>query len=109
MNWSIKMDYVYAALFLHSAGKEINEDNLKKLSESVGIQVDEIKIKALVAALKQVNIDEILKSAAAAPVAQAPAAQQQAPAQQAVQPKEEKKEEEEKKGEALEGLAALFG
>jgi large subunit ribosomal protein L12 len=109
MNWSIKMDYVYAALFLHSAGKEINEENLKKLSESVGIQVDEIKIKALVAALKQVNIDEILKSAAVAPVAQAPAAQQQAPAQQAVQPKEEKKEEEEKKGEALEGLAALFG
>lgn len=103
------MDYVYAALFLHSAGKEINEENLKKLSESVGIQVDEIKIKALVAALKQVNIDEILKSAAVAPVAQAPAAQQQAPAQQAVQPKEEKKEEEEKKGEALEGLAALFG
>jgi len=103
------MDYVYAALFLHSAGKEINEENLKKLSESVGIQVDEIKIKALVAALKQVNIDEILKSAATAPVAQAPAAQQQAPAQQAAQPKEEKKEEEEKKGEALEGLAALFG
>ena len=103
------MDYVYAALFLHSAGKEINEDNLKKLSESVGIQVDEIKIKALVAALKQVNIDEILKSAVVAPVSQAPAAQQQAPAQQAAQPKEEKKEEEEKKGEALEGLAALFG
>ncbi len=103
------MDYVYAALFLHSAGKEINEDNLKKLSESVGAPVDEIKIKALVAALKQVNIDEILKSAVAAPVSPAPAAQQQAPAQQAAQPKEEKKEEEEKKGEALEGLAALFG
>ncbi|MFP3222833.1 MAG: 50S ribosomal protein P1 [Nitrososphaeria archaeon] len=103
------MDYVYAALFLHSAGKEINEENLKKLSESVGAPVDEIKIKALVAALKQVNIDEILKSAVAAPVSQAPAAQQQAPAQQAAQPKEEKKEEEEKKGEALEGLAALFG
>ncbi|MFP3130301.1 MAG: 50S ribosomal protein P1 [Nitrososphaeria archaeon] len=103
------MDYVYAALFLHSAGKEINEENLKKLTESVGAPVDEIKIKALVAALKQVNIDEILKSAVAAPVSQAPAAQQQAPAQQAAQPKEEKKEEEEKKGEALEGLAALFG
>jgi LSU ribosomal protein L12AE len=109
MNWLIKMDYVYAALFLHSAGKEINEENLKKLTESVGAPVDEIKIKALVAALKQVNIDEILKSAVAAPVSQAPAAQQQAPAQQAAQPKEEKKEEEEKKGEALEGLAALFG
>ncbi len=109
MNWSIKMDYVYAALFLHSAGKEINEENLKKLSESIGVPVDEIKIKALVAALKQVNIDEILKSAVAAPVAQAPAAQQ-AQAQPPSQPKEEKKEEEEKKGgEALEGLAALFG
>ncbi|MGC8568448.1 MAG: 50S ribosomal protein P1 [Nitrososphaeria archaeon] len=104
------MDYVYAALFLHSAGKEINEENLKKLSESVGIPVDEIKIKALVAALKQVNIDEVLKSVAAAPVSAAPAQAQPAAQQQAAQPAEEKKEEEEKKGgEALEGLAALFG
>ncbi len=103
------MDYVYAALFLHSAGKEISEDNIKKLAESVGLQVDDVKVKALVAALKQVNIDEVLKSATVAPVA----AQQAAPAQQQPQqqaaPKEEKKEEEEKKGESLEGLAALFG
>ncbi len=104
------MDYVYAALFLHSAGKEINEENLKKISEAVGVQVDEIKIKALVAALKQINIDEVLKSVTVAPTSAAPQAAQQPAAQQAPQPAEEKKEEEEKKGgEALEGLAALFG
>lgn len=103
------MDYVYAALFLHSAGKEISEENIKKMAESVGLQVDEVKVKALVAALKQINIDEVLKSAAVAPVA-APQPAQQAQPQPQEAPKEEKKEEEEKKGgEALEGLAALFG
>ena len=102
------MDYVYAALFLHSAGKEISEENLKKLTQAIGAEADEIKIKALVAALKEVNIDEILKSAAAAPAAPAQQQPTQAAQKQAA-PAEESKEEEKKGGEALEGLAALFG
>jgi len=94
------MEYVYAALFLHSAGMEVTEENLKKISESVGLKSDEIKIKALVASLKEINIDAAIKS-------QAPAVQQAAPpaAAQAVT----KEKEEKKAGEALEGLSALFG
>ena len=107
------MEYVYAALLLHKAGKEVNEDSVKRVVEAAGITADEIRIKALVAALSQVNIDEVIRSAAAAPVvvaqaaptAAAPAAEEKKPA------KEEKKKEEEKKEEeaALEGLASLFG
>jgi large subunit ribosomal protein L12 len=106
------MEYVYAAMLLHKAGKEINEENLKQVLTSAGINADAIRVKALVASLADVKIDEAIKSAPtmmAAP-ATAPAA---APAAQA-KPKEEdkkKKEEEEKHKEeaALEGLGALFG
>ena len=98
------MEYVYAALFLHSAGIEVTEENLKKVSESVGLKSDEIKIKALVASLKEINIDEAIKS-------QAIAVQQAAPpvAAQAAAKEKPKEKEEKKTGEALEGLSALFG
>jgi ribosomal protein L12E/L44/L45/RPP1/RPP2 len=49
------MAYIYAALTLHSVGKEINEENLRKILESVGVHVDEATVKAmmtLVTALK---------------------------------------------------------
>lgn len=63
------MEYIYASLMLHSAGKEINEENLRKVLEAAGIQVDEVRLKAVVAALKEINIDEVIKSATAMPVA----------------------------------------
>jgi len=106
------MEYVYAAMLLHKAGKEINEENLMQVLKAAGINADAARIKALVASLAEVNIEEAIKSAPtmmAAPVA-APAAA--APTEEA-KPKEEKKkkEEEEKAKEeaALEGLGALFG
>lgn len=108
------MEYVYAALLLHYAKQPITEDNVTKVLQSVGIQVDEVKVKALVSAIKEVNIDEAIKSAVAVPVAAAPAATQQA-AQQAAEAKpaeakaEEKKAEEKKEEETLESLASLFG
>ncbi len=104
------MEYVYASLLLHSAGKEINEENVKKVLEAAGIQVDDVKVKMLVAALKEVKIDEVIKQATAAPVV--PAA---APAAPAPQPEEGKKEEEEEEKEEVseeeiaEGIASLFG
>ncbi len=85
---------------------------MKKVLEAAGIQVDEVRVKALVAALKEVNIDEAIKSAVL-PVTAAPAAAPAAP--QAAAPAEEKKEEEEEKKEELSeeelaaGLGALFG
>jgi len=107
------MEYVYAAMLLHKAGKEINEESLSNVLTAAGINVDAVRVKALVASLSEVNIDEAIKSAptmmAAPAVAQAPIA----PAAE-TKPKEEdkkKKVEEEKAKEeaALEGLGALFG
>jgi large subunit ribosomal protein L12 len=94
------MEYVYSALLLHSAKQTINEENLKKVLTSIGITPDEAKVKALIASLEGVNIDEAIKQAAvvAAPVA-------------TEEKKEEKKTEEEgkKAEEAAAGLSALFG
>lgn len=99
------MEYMYAAMLLHSAGKEITEGAVENVLSAAGIQPDSVRVKALVAALAEVNIDEALKApvftAAAAPAA-APAVEEEA---------EEKPEEEEKKEEEedLQGLSALFG
>ena len=108
------MEYVYAAMLLHKAGKPIDEKNLTDVLTAAGINADPIRVKALVASLAEVNIDEAIKSSPAmmpaAAVAPAAAAST-APA--AAKPGEEKKkkEEEEKKREeaAVEGLGALFG
>ncbi len=85
---------------------------MKKVLEAAGIEVDEVRIKALVAGLKEVDIDEAIKTAAlpvAAAAAPAPAAQAAAGGEE-----EEKKEEEEEEEAASEediaaGLGALFG
>ena len=97
------MEYVYAALLLHKLGQEVSEDNLKKVISATGADVDESKVKVMVASLNGVDIDEKLASATIA--AAAPAASGDAPADA---PKEEKKKEE-PKAEAAEGLASLFG
>jgi large subunit ribosomal protein L12 len=97
------MEYVYAALLLHSAGGEVSEDNVKKVLTAAGVKAEEPRVKALVAALSEIKIDDALKAAQAMPVAAAPAA--------AEAKKEEKKPEDDKKKseEALAGLGALFG
>jgi large subunit ribosomal protein L12 len=97
------MEYVYAALLLHSAGGEVSEDNVKKVLTAAGVKAEEPRVKALVAALSEIKIDDALKAAQAVPVAAAPAA--------AEAKKEEKKPEDDKKKseEALAGLGALFG
>jgi large subunit ribosomal protein L12 len=107
------MEYVYAAMLLHKAGKEINEESVSNVLTAAGITVDAVRVKALVASLSEVNIDEAIKSA---PTMMAAPATVQAPAAPAAEqkPKEEdkkKKAEEEKAKEdaALEGLGALFG
>jgi large subunit ribosomal protein L12 len=100
------MKYVYAALLLHSAAQPITEENVKKVVTATGGQADEVQVKALVAALSEVNIDEALKSAAAmAPVAAVAAAPAEAKKDEKKPAEEEKKKEE----EALAGLGALFG
>ena len=95
------MEYVYCAMLLHKAGKEINEVNVKKILEAAGIKVEETKVKALVASLDGVDIDKAIKEAViSAPVAEAKPAEHK---------KEEKKEEVKSSEEAAAGLSSLFG
>jgi large subunit ribosomal protein L12 len=63
------MEYVYAALILNETGEEINEENLKSVIEASGASADESRVKALVAALEGVDIDEAVEEAAAVPAA----------------------------------------
>ena len=101
------MEYIYSALLLHSAGKKIDEAGLKKVMEAAGSKPDAARIKALVASLEGVNIEEAIANAAVAAAPAAPAAGEA--------PKEEKKEEkkaeedEKKAEEAAAGLGSLFG
>jgi large subunit ribosomal protein L12 len=67
-----------------------------------------VRVKALVAALSEVNIDEALKAAPVAVASAAPAAAAPSGGAAAAPAKEEKKDEK-KEEEALEGLSSLFG
>ncbi len=105
------MEYIYTALLLHKAGKEINEENMKKVLEAAGVQPEEARIKALLAALENVDIDEAIKEASVMQVATAAPASAAAPAggeEKKEEAKEEKKEEKTEE-EAAAGLGALFG
>ena len=101
------MNLIYAGLLLHSAGKDIDEDSVKKVAHATGDNVDEASVKAFVTAIKDENIEEAISKAAmpvavAGPVAAGGAA--------ASEEKKESPEEAEKKAEAAaEGLGSLFG
>lgn len=95
------MEYIYAALLLNRLGKEISEENVTKVLTAAGASVNEARVKALVAALKGVNVGEVISQAAAAPVSAA------APA--AAPKKEEKEEKKLSEAEAASGLSSLFG
>ena len=103
------MEYVYAAMLLHKAGKEINEESVSSVLKAAGIDADAVRVKAIVASLSEVNIDEAIKSAptmmATTPTSRPSVETEKKPK------KEEKKPEDEKEKEdaALEGLGALFG
>ncbi|CAD6368893.1 50S ribosomal protein L12 [metagenome] len=97
------MEYVYAALLLHKLQKEVSEANISSVVKASGAAVNDAQVKALVAALADVNIEEAIKAApvavaAAAPAAAAPEAKKEAPV-------DHSKTEE----AAMEGLSSLFG
>ncbi len=102
------MEYVYSALLLHSAEKEVNEENVTKILEAAGLDVDAGRVKALIAALDGADIAAAIENATAAPVAvaaagAAPAAAEEAPAE------EEEEDDGVSEEEAAAGLGALFG
>lgn len=102
------MEYVYAAMLLHKAKQKIDDANVKKVLTAAGVQADDARVKALVAALDGVDIDKAIETAAMPVAVAAPAA-----ASAGGEKKEDKKKEaaEEKKSEeaAAAGLGALFG
>jgi large subunit ribosomal protein L12 len=101
------MEYVYSALLLHSAKKEINEAHVTAVLKAAGVTADVGRVKALVAALDGADISAAIKNASAAPVAMAAAPAGAA----AAAPKAEEKPEEKgvSEEEAAAGLGALFG
>ena len=102
------MEYVYAALLLHKLDKDVNEENISSVVRASGAEVNETQVKALVAALADVNIDEAVKASPVAVAAAAPAAAEAATETEAK--KEEKPKDAGKTEEAaMEGLSSLFG
>ena len=99
------MEYIYSAMLLHSAKQPITEEHVKKVLTAAGVKPDDARVKALVASLEGVNIDDAIKNAAMPVVAAAPAAG--APAEKKEEKKKEKKEEVSQE-EAAAGLSALF-
>jgi large subunit ribosomal protein L12 len=106
------MENIYAAMLLHKAGKEVNEQSVTGVLTAAGITVDAVQVKALVAALSEVNIDEAIKAAPtmmAAPVAAAAPAEQKPAAAAPADKKKKAEDDKAKEDAALEGLGALFG
>ena len=102
------MEYVYAAMLLHKAGKEITEQSVSEVLTAAGISADTARVKALVASVAEVDIEEAIKAAPAMMAAAPAAPTAAAPAEEK---KEEEPEEDENKKEeaAMEGLGSLFG
>ena len=117
------MEYVYAALILNESGEEINEENLTSVLESASIDVEQSRVKALVAALEDVDIEEAVEEATAVPAAGgAGGAGGAAPAdtggeeetddggeEEAEADADEGGDDDEEDGDAGEGLGELFG
>jgi len=102
------MEYVYAALMLHKLKKDITEENVTSIVKASGAELNEAKVKSLVASLADVDIEEAIKAAPVAAAAPAAAA----PAEGGEGKKEAKKDEAasaKSEEQAMEGLSSLFG
>ncbi|MFE3845932.1 50S ribosomal protein P1 [Thermoplasmatota archaeon] len=104
------MEYIYSAMLLHSAGKDITEEGIKKILTAAGVKANDARIKALTASLEGVNIEDAIKTAAV-PVAAAPAAsgKDTSTEEKKKEDKKEKEVEEVSEEDAAAGLGALFG
>jgi large subunit ribosomal protein L12 len=47
------MELVYAALTLHEAGKEVNEDNLQAIVDAADLDVDDSEVESELEELKE--------------------------------------------------------
>ncbi len=104
------MEYVYAAMLLHSAGKGIDDKAISSVLKAAGVEADGSRVKALVASLGSVDIDEAMATADAAPVASAaPSAASSGATSEVAPAQEEAAEEAEEEAGGFEGLGSLFG
>ena len=103
------MEYVYAALLLHKLQKEVNEANVSSVVKASGAEVNEAQVKALVAALSDVNIEDAIKAAPVAVAAAPAAADAPAAGGEEKAEKKEKKADGKSEEQAMEGLSSLFG
>jgi len=104
------MEYVYAAMLLHSAEKNIDEDAVSAVLTAAGVDADGARVKALVASLGSVDIGEAMATAVAAPVASAaPAAAGGGGGEAAPTEEAAAEEEPEEEDAGFEGLGSLFG
>ncbi|MBS3120006.1 50S ribosomal protein P1 [Candidatus Woesearchaeota archaeon] len=107
------MEYVYAAMLLHKAGKKVDDASIVKVLQAAGVQADAAKAKAVAAALDGVDIEKVIKESQAMPVAAAaaPAAAGGREAKKDDAAEKAKAEAEAKKSEeaAAAGLGSLFG
>ena len=53
------MEYAYATCILSETGEEINQENLTAVLEAAGCSVIESRVKAIVAALEDVDVSEV--------------------------------------------------
>lgn len=105
------MELVYAALTLNEAGKEVNEDNLNAIVDAADLDVEDSEVKALVAALEDVDIEEAMETAVATGGAAAPsggAEEDDASEEEEAEEDEADEEEGASEEEAAEGLGDLF-
>ena len=102
------MEYVYAALMLHKLQKEVTEENVTNIVKASGAEVNEAQVKALVASLADVNIEDAIKAAPVAVAAAAPAGDAPAVGEEKKEAKAEPPSEKQEEA-AMEGLSSLFG
>jgi len=102
------MELVYAALTLHEAGKEVNEDNLQDVVDAAGLDIEDTEIKALVAALEDVDIQEAMETAVASGAAPAPSGDEGSADEAAEEEEDEEEEDDSSEEDAAEGLGSMF-
>ena len=102
------MQYLHAALVLHTSGKKISEKGIGAIIKATGDKPDEVKIKTLVSTLGSVDIDEAIKGASFMTAATPGTNEKVDTGKERSDTSAEVEEEEEEEGDDL-GLSSLFG
>ena len=93
---------------MHKLQKEVTEENVTNIVKASGAEVNEAQVKALVASLADVNIEDAIKAAPVAVAAAAPAAEAASGGEEKKEAKAEPPSEKQEEA-AMEGLSSLFG